>query len=117
METIETFKPVYQAFLESNLSVRDFCKQIGMPEGRFYYWQKRIRSAAAKSTGEFLPVSINNCAGKVVLMGNQRHQVSNHQSIQQSSSCEILFPNGVAVRFAGDVSASTIGELIMMSRQ
>ena len=115
METLETFKPVYQTFLESNFSVRDFCKQIGIPEGRFYYWQKRIRNAAAKPTGEFLPVSINNRAGKVVLMGNQRQQMSNHQSIQQPS-CEIQFPNGVTVRFAGDVSASTIRELIMMSR-
>ena len=115
METIETFKPVYQAFLESNLSVRDFCKQIGIPEGRFYYWQKRIRSAAAKLNGEFLPVSVNNRAGKVVLMGNQMQLERNHQSIHHPS-CEIQFPNGVTVRLTGDVSASKIGELIMVGR-
>ena len=26
METIESFKSIYQAYLESNLTVRDFCK-------------------------------------------------------------------------------------------
>lgn len=86
-----------------------------MPEGRFYYWQKRIRRAATNSNGEFLPVSVNNRAGKVVLMGNQRQQISAHQSIHQPS-CEILFPNGITERFVGDVSASTIGELIMLGR-
>jgi len=53
METIETFRPKYQALLESNLTARDFCKQTGIPESRFYYWQHRIRKAAASPRGSF----------------------------------------------------------------
>ena len=74
METIESFKSIYQAYLESNLTVRDFCKKLEIPEGRFYYWQKRIRDEDARANGEFMPVSINNHAGKVVLVGNGRQR-------------------------------------------
>ena len=117
METIESFKPIYQAFLESNLTARDFCKKLEIPEGRFYYWQKRIRDEAARSNGEFMPVSINNHAGKVVLVGNGRQQQLRHQHGVVQPSCEIVFPNGVTVRLSGEIAASTLGQLIMMSRQ
>jgi hypothetical protein len=73
METIESFKSIYQAYLESNLTVRDFCKKLEIPEGRFNYWQKRIRDEDARANGEFMPVSINNHAGKVVLAGMLSH--------------------------------------------
>ena len=116
METIESFKSIYQAYLESNLTVRDFCKKLEIPEGRFYYWQKRIRDEVARSNGEFMPVSINNHAGKVVLVGNGRQQQLRHQHGVVQPSCEIVFPNGVTVRLSGEIAASTLGQLIMMSR-
>ena len=116
METIESFKPIYQAFLESNLTARDFCKKLEIPESRFYYWQKRIRDKAARSNGEFMPVSINNHAGKVVLVGNGRQQLRRPQPGMMQPSCEIVFPNGVTVRLSGEIAASTLGQLIMMSR-
>lgn len=116
METIESFKPIYQAYVESNLTVRDFCKKLEIPEGRFYYWQKRIRDEAARSNGEFMPVSINNHAGKVVLVGNGRQQLRRPQQGMMQPSCEIVFPNGVTVRLSGEIAASTLGQLIMMSR-
>ena len=116
METIESFKPIYQAFLESNLTARDFCKKLEIPESRFYYWQKRIRDKAARSNGEFMPVSINNHAGKVVLVGNGRQQQVRHHHGMVQPSCEIVFPNGVTVRLSGEIAASTLGQLIMMSR-
>ena len=116
METIESFKPIYQAFLESNLTARDFCKKLEIPEGRFYYWQKRIRDEAARSNGEFMPVSINNHAGKVVLVGNGRQQLRRPQPGMMQPSCEIVFPNGVTVRLSGEIAASTLGQFIMMSR-
>ena len=59
METIDTFRLTYQAFLESNLFVRAFYRQNGMKENHFYYWQVKIRKEAARQNGEFLPVSIN----------------------------------------------------------
>ena len=100
METIDTFRPTYQAFLESNMSARAFCGQIGMNESHFYYWQAKIRKEAAHRNGEFLPVSINNHAGKVVLSGGQGTGTMK----MAHPVCEIVFPNGVTVRLSGEVS-------------
>lgn len=117
MENLESFKPVYEAFLESNLTAREFCRKLEIPESRFYYWQKRIRNEAAKSKGDFLPVSINNHGGKVMLVDNNRQQLrGGHPGMMQSSSCEIVFPNGITVRLSGDMAASTLGQLLMMNR-
>ena len=112
METIDTFRPKYQAFLESDMSARAFCGQIGMNESHFYYWQAKIRKEAAHRNGEFLPVSINDHVGKVVLTGGQGINSMN----MAHPVCEIVFPNGVTVRLSGDVSAQTIGQLITIGR-
>lgn len=112
METIDTFRPKYQAFLESNMSARAFCGQIGMNESHFYYWQDKIRKEAARRNGEFLPVSINNHAGKVVLTGGQGTGTMK----KAHPVCEIVFPNGVTVRLSGEVSAQTLGQLITIGR-
>ena len=113
MDTIETFRPTYQAFLESNLTARDFCKQVGIPESRFFYWQRKIRIASASPIGEFMPVSINNHSGKVVLVGGVHGKTVPCQS---RPTCEILFPNGVTVRLSGEVPASAISQLVMLGR-
>lgn len=63
------------------MTVRAFCRQIGMKENNFYYWQARIRRAAARWNGEFLPVSIINHSGKVVQSGGQQHGVSSSGSL------------------------------------
>lgn len=53
METIDTFRPKYQAFLESNMSARAFCGQIRMNESHFHYWQAKICKEAARQTEGF----------------------------------------------------------------
>lgn len=90
------------------MSARAFCGQIGMNESLFYYWQAKIRKEAAHQNGGFLPVSINNHAGKVVLTGGQ-----GINSMKMAHPvCKIVFPNGVTVRLSGEVSAQTLGPLI-----
>jgi hypothetical protein len=100
METIDTFRPKYQSFLKSNMSARAFCGQIGINESYFYYLQAKIYKEAARQNGWFLPVSINNHAGKVVLTGGQ---VMNSMKMTHPV-CGIVFPNGVTVRMSGEIS-------------
>ena len=38
---------------ESGLSIVKYCEREGMPANRYYYWQRRLRSAAA----EMLPAA------------------------------------------------------------
>lgn len=78
----------------------------------FYYWQAKIRKEAARQNGEFLPVSINNHAGKVVLIGGR-----GMDSMRMTHPvCEIVFPNGVTVRLSGEVFAQTLSQLITIGR-
>ncbi len=60
METVEIFRPTYQDLLESNMSARAFCGQIGRNESHFYYWQAKIRKETARQNIEFLPVSLQH---------------------------------------------------------
>lgn len=115
METIDTFRLVYESFLESNQTVSDFCHQREIPQSRFFYWQRKLRNETAKSSGEFVPVSINNHSGKVVLVGN-RTQTGLSGGERMHPTCEIIFPNGVTVRLSGEVPASTLGHLITLGQ-
>lgn len=83
-----------------------------MNESHFYYWQAKIRKEAARQNGEFVPVSINKHAGKVVLTDGQ-----GMNSMKMAHPvCEIVFPNGVIVRLSGEISAQMLGQLIMIGR-
>lgn len=114
METIDTFKIKYQAFLDSGMTATAYCEQAGIPHSRFYYWQKKIRTAAAASSGEFMPVSINNHCGKVVLVSQDRRHVNEGQQPIMAPTCEISFPNGVTVRLTGSVSSSMLSQLVTL---
>lgn len=112
METLDTFRSKYQAFLGSNMSAKAFCGQIGMNESHFYYWQSKIRKETARKNGGFRPVSINNHAGKVVLTGGQ-----GMNSMKKAHPvCEIVFPNGVTVRLSGEISSQMFSQLITIGR-
>jgi len=37
---------VMQERVESGLSIRDYCKRIGVCQNTYYYWQRRVRQAA-----------------------------------------------------------------------
>lgn len=37
--TIEQFRQVYDEWRHSGLTVQQFCENIGIREGRFYYWK------------------------------------------------------------------------------
>ena len=52
---------VIQECAASGLSNREFCRQRGIPEKRFYYWQRKLRTqiveAAAPKLVQLAPVS------------------------------------------------------------
>ena len=48
--TIEQFRQVYDEWRQSGLTVQQFCENIGIREGRFYYWKAKLKS-------ESLPVA------------------------------------------------------------
>lgn len=114
MWKIDDFRPIYQRFLESGKSVRKFCSDEGIEEGRFYHWQAKVRTEAAKGSGEFLPVSINNRGGKVAILGGNCFVGGNASGIQPL--CEIVYPNGVKIRFSGNINPEVLRQFIIFGR-
>lgn len=110
--TLDSFKTIYQRFLDSGVSVRGFCRAEGLNENRFYYWQAKIRKEAACGTGNFMPVSINNRGGnKYVITGRPTQETS----VSVESKCEIVYPNGIVVRLPGSASPEVLRQLIHIS--
>ena len=102
-------------FLESGKTVKQFCQEAQLAPSRFYRWQRKLRQeAAGNPNGEFMPVSINNRGGKVVMVSGNGQPLS--QSRHQQPTCEISFPNGVTVRLSGSIPLEAISGLIMLPR-
>ena len=116
MVTLDAFRPIYQAFLESGKTVRQFCEDYPIHESRFYHWQAKLRQEAASQdeTGAFLPVSVNNHGGKVVMVGGASRPGT--QGRLPQPACEVSFPNGVTVRLNGSVPVEMLRELILLPR-
>ena len=113
MWTTDDFGLLYKEFLSSGKTVKQFCADADVPESRFFRWQRKLRvAAAAAQSDEFLPVSVNNRGGKVVLM-DKDHPLPQRGSSRQFS-CEICFPSGVTVRLNGNLPLEVISGLIML---
>src|SRR5659263_10537 len=53
------FLSIYDGFLESGLSVRDYCANQQMTESMFYYWQNKMKEQLPPKRG-FVPVVFDN---------------------------------------------------------
>ena len=66
------FEEVYKRFKESGLNVSDFCINEGFTESRFYYWQKKLKSA--NKTSGLIPLLIDK-SGSVPLVNHGHSKV------------------------------------------
>ena len=41
---------------QSGLSIKDFCKQIGICGNTYFYWQRRVRAAACEQLSKLEPI-------------------------------------------------------------
>ena len=79
----------------SGLAVRDFCSIKGIHPSNFYYWTKRHRSS---DEAGFVPVTIS--------------KPTVNSSLQQK--VEIVYPNGVSLRFSSEVDIRMLSQLIRL---
>jgi len=91
----EEWFSLIQEFRTSGLSVKEFCINKGIHSSNFYYWVKRQRSA--DETG-FLPVAISKPSA----------QPFSQQMV------EIVYPNGVSLRFGSEVDIRMLSQLIRL---
>lgn len=99
------FRAIYDEFLTSGLTIRDFCANQHMNEAKFYYWQNKLKGQLPPKSG-FVPVVFENgqqARSSRVPAPVQSHSAtfSTPEDSPQTISCEISHPNGVLLKLNG----------------
>lgn len=82
------------AWPESRLSKKDYCEQAGIHLHSFYYWQKKVNQETDHPG--FVPVEVNADAPLL------------------DQPLEIVYPNGVVLRFQSSPGLEQIQSLVML---
>ena len=112
-------RAIYSEFLESGLTVRDYCVNQQMNEAKFYYWQNKLKGQLPPKRG-FVPVIFEN--GKQASrfpapVQNQPGSCSHPDASNKTISCEISYPNGVLVKLNGLPDAQLFRSLLVLTRR
>lgn len=79
------FKQVYEQYISSGDSVRDFCNSQGIKENRFYYWINKVKlnvTSSSKTPKGFIPITsqkANKLTGVVVKQKRKNHHPKRHR--------------------------------------
>ena len=115
------FRAIYDEFMTSGLTIRDFCANRQMNEAKFYYWQNKLKDQLPPKRG-FVPVVFEN-VGQArstrvpVPVQPQSSSFSTPEAATQSISCEISYPNGVRVKLNGLSDPQMIRSLLVLTRR
>ena len=116
MLNAQKFLTLYNDYLDSGLTVRDYCANQQMNEAKFYYWQNKLKDQLPPKRG-FVPVVFNpkqQTSAVPFSCGSKRHQ-------QLGSSgelcCEISYPNGISVKLSGMTDADILRSLLQLTGQ
>jgi hypothetical protein len=113
------FRVIYSEFLESGLTIRDYCVNQQMNEAKFYYWQNKLKEQLPPKRG-FVPVIFEN--GRQVSqvptpVQNLSESCSQPTVSNKTISCEINYPNGVSVKLNGLPDAQILKSLLVLTRR
>lgn len=115
------FLSIYDGFLESGLTVHDYCTNQSMTESMFYYWQNKLKGQLPPKRG-FVPVVFDN--GKAIRTSQIPAPVQHRQkafpdpvAANNAISCEISYPNGVRVKLNGLTDPEMLRSLLILTHQ
>ncbi|MCU4166723.1 IS66 family insertion sequence element accessory protein TnpA [Carboxylicivirga caseinilyticus] len=119
MLNAKKFRKIYDDFLESGLTVTDFCSNQGLTQNKFFYWQNKLKAQLPPKKG-FVPIVLKSEEASdsfPMPAQNQILQPSNPvlPSANETQSCEINFPNGVSVKLTGCTDLELIRSLILLN--
>ena len=115
------FLSIYDAFVESGLTVRDYCANQHMKESQFFYWQNKLKGQLPPKRG-FVPVVFDN--GKAIQTSQVPAPVQNRPkafpdptAANNTISCEISYPNGVCLKLNGLTDPGMLRSLLLLTHQ
>ena len=115
------FHAIYDEFMASGLTIRDFCANQHMNEAKFYYWQNKLKGQLPQKSG-FVPVVFENgqqgrSSRIPAPVQSQSAPFPNPESTIQTISCEISYPNGVLVKLNGLPDTQMLRSLLVLTRR
>ena len=113
------FRAIYSEFLESGLTIRDYCANHQMNEAKFYYWQNKLKGQLPPKRG-FVPVIFENGrqASQVPTQVQDLPGAHSHPAVSNKTiSCEISYPNGVLVKLNGLPDVQMLRSLLVLARR
>ena len=121
MLNTKQFLSIYDGFLESGLTVHDYCTNQHMTESMFYYWQNKLKGQLPPKRG-FVPVVFDN--GKAIRSSPIPAPVQNRSkafpdpvAANNTISCEISYPNGVCLKLNGLTDPEMLRSLLLITHQ
>lgn len=110
------FREIYDGFITSGLTTKDYCSNLGLPEGTFYYWKNKLINTLPPKNG-FVPVILKTERNATPILNNtKRLQLINSEQSQEpvnkTGLLEISYPNGVRVKLDSGVNMETLRSLI-----
>ena len=115
------FRAIYDEFLGSGLTIRDYCTNQQMNEAKFYYWQHKLKGLLPPKSG-FVPVIFENngqarSSRVPAPVQSQSAPFSTTEATAQTISCEISYHNGVLVKLNGLPDAQILRSLLVLTRR
>jgi hypothetical protein len=114
------FRAIYDEYLSSGLTIRDYCSNQQMNEAKFYYWQNKLKGQLPPKI-EFVPVVFGNghSSVKPQVTGALQHRDPSFltpTAADKTISCEIKYPNGVSVKLEGLSGTGVLEPLLALMR-
>ena len=105
--TIEGFRPIYEEWKASGLTIESNCKSVGFTRSRFYLSKGKLEAKSVPaSSGSFIPVK----------MAGRPSSFDNYPSSGANALCEVAYPNGVVVRVTSDMTLDQLRQLVTLLR-
>lgn len=113
------FNAIYSGFLESGLTIRDYCANHQMNEAKFYYWKNKLKGQLPPKNG-FVPVVLGNEPGthSMHIASSTRNSKAislNPAPAQKDVLCEINYPNGVSVKLNSFPDMQLLQSLLLLT--
>lgn len=115
----QLFRAIYDEYLLSGLTIRDFCSNQQINETKFFYWKNKLKDQLPPKrgfvplvfgpgqTGSQMPASLPERMDRFPYPGNDTKQIF----------CEVTFPNGATLKVNGSLDAEMLGSLLVLTRQ
>ena len=115
------FRTIYDEFLGSGLTIRDFCANHHMNEAKFYYWQNKLKGLLPPKSG-FVPVIFENngqaqSSRVPASVQPPSTSFSTTKGTPQTIFCEISYPNGIQVKLNGLPDVQMLKSLLVLTRR